>query len=333
MLWGKSSSFSEHTFESEAELEKSIIECASVLFGQNRVYIDPKKKIGLKGKTQNVPDGYLLDLNSPKEPRLFVVENELAKHDHLKHIAVQILEFSLSFETSPHGVKSIVKDALSENPHAMQLCQQYAVANGFENVDVLLEKLVHGSNKFNALVIIDNLDEELEQVLVEKFKFPVEVLTIERFRSNSGENIYRFEPFLNDLAPDEEEETIKGAKPKVDLPDIDTIVVPARTEGFEDVFLGQNRWYAIRIHASMIPRIKYIAAYRVAPESAITHIAKVASIEPWNKTNKYVVNFDGLAEPVEPIQFNPNGTVRPPQAPRYTSRKRLATAKNLDDAF
>jgi len=42
-----------------------------------------------------------LDLSSIKEPKLFLVENELAKHDPLRHIAVQILEFSLSFMPIP----------------------------------------------------------------------------------------------------------------------------------------------------------------------------------------------------------------------------------------
>ena len=57
-----------------------------------------KKKIGAKGGQRNIPDGYLLDLSGVK-PRLYVIENELASHEPLRHIAVQILEFSLSFET------------------------------------------------------------------------------------------------------------------------------------------------------------------------------------------------------------------------------------------
>jgi hypothetical protein len=51
-----------------------------------------KKKIGKKGGLRNIPDGYLIDLSDAK-PRLFVVENELAVHDPLRHIAVQILQF------------------------------------------------------------------------------------------------------------------------------------------------------------------------------------------------------------------------------------------------
>jgi hypothetical protein len=75
--------------------------------------------------------------------------------------------------------------------------------------------------------------------------------------------------------------------PSIEPSEIDAIVVPARGEGFQEVFLGENRWYAIRIHSSMKPKIHYIAVYQVAPVSAITHIAEVADIEPWKDTQKY----------------------------------------------
>jgi hypothetical protein len=47
--------------------------------------------------------------------------------------------------------------------------------------------------------------------------------------------------------------------PTIDPSEIDTIVVPAREEGFPEVFLGENRWYAVRIHPSMIPKIHNLA--------------------------------------------------------------------------
>lgn len=333
MLWSKSESYHLHPFESEAEFEKAIIECSASIFGPNRFYVDVKKKIGLKGKTQNIPDGYLIDLASNSEPRLFVVENELASHDPLKHIAIQILEFSLSFESSAHSVKNIVKTSLSADPVALKRCQDYAAANNLDNVDVLLERLVHGPDRFRALVIIDDLSEELEQVLINKFRFPVEVLTVQRYRSAEGKNIYQFDPFLNDVMLPPIGKVGKPVVGSLDPSSIDTIVVPARDEGFQDVFIGENRWYAVRIHSSMIPKIKYVAVYRVAPESAITHIAAVKSIEQWKGTNKYVITFSAPAESLGPIRLSPDGEVKAPQAPRYTSRDRLAKATTLEDAF
>ena len=134
MLWTVGGPFRKRPFDKEADLEKAIKEVSPQLFGPNRIYLDVKKKIGTKTKS-NIPDGYLVDLSSAKEPVLRVVENELASHDPLRHVAVQIIEFSLAFENAPYKVKSVVKNALQADTEAMKKCESYAKANNFENVD------------------------------------------------------------------------------------------------------------------------------------------------------------------------------------------------------
>ena len=337
MLWTPDKQYANDPFESESQLEAAINEVSKTLFGPNRIYLDIKKLIGAKGKTKNIPDGYLIDLTSKKEPRLYVVENELASHDPLNHVAVQILEFSLSFETTPFKLKAILKSALKADKAALQLCETYAATNGFENVDFLLERLLQREDAFNALVIIDELDDELETLLLSRFKFPVEILTLQRFKTSEGQKAYEFEPFLADLA---EATMVAGESAgteaeQIDPSALDTIVVPAWEEGFKETYLGEDRWYAIRIHASMIPRIKYIAAYQVAPVSAITHVAPVKNIELWKNTSKYVLNFTEPAKPIGPLKLipKPAGLVKAPQGPRYTSYERLMTAASLDEAF
>ena len=42
--------FHRSQFESEAALEKAILEIQAELFGKNRMYLDVKKKIGIKGE-------------------------------------------------------------------------------------------------------------------------------------------------------------------------------------------------------------------------------------------------------------------------------------------
>ena len=82
-------------YDKESDLEDAVNEVKDALFGAKRIYLDDKKKIGQKGGTNNLPDGYLIDLTNRQDPKIFVVENDLASHQHLKHIAVQILDFSL----------------------------------------------------------------------------------------------------------------------------------------------------------------------------------------------------------------------------------------------
>ena len=112
MLWGQSRAYEDEPFEVEVELEEALLEASPALFGNKRVYLDAKKRNGKKTKIDHVPDGFLIDLYSSREPKLYVVENELAKDEPLAHVAMHILEFSLSFETNPHHVKCLLKEAL-----------------------------------------------------------------------------------------------------------------------------------------------------------------------------------------------------------------------------
>lgn len=331
MLWTSDERYATEPFEREADLETSIIEVQKEMFGKDRIYLDTKKKIGGRGMVSTIPDAFLVDLTSAREPKLYVVENELARHEPLKHIAVQILGFSLSFETNPQRVKTIVKESLQLSSEGLEKCSRYAEKNGFENVDFLLERMIYSDKSFNALVVIDDLDPQLEKALISRFQFPVEIIEIRRFKAADGHRLYQFEPFLLDVAylPEEAQSSLSPLDPS----EIDTIVVPAQDEGFKETFLGENRWYQIRIHSSMLPKIKQIAVYRIAPTSAITHVAAVQSIEQWKDTNKYVVNFSGPAEQINPIKLVPKSAVKAPQAPRYTSILRLKNAKNLNEAF
>ena len=323
MLWNKSNSFVEYPFDKESELENSVNEVKTKLFGKNRIYLDDKKKIGKTGKTQNLPDGYLIDLSNANDPKIFVVENDLASHQHLKHIAVQILEFSLSFEVSKVKVKNIIKEMLQKRIEEWKLCENFAKNNGYENVDFLLESILHKKDSFNALLVIDELGEELETVLISRFKFPVEVITLKRYKSITNEILYEFEPFLNDVEEDTD---------KITISEIDTLVVPAREDGFIEEFIENNCWYAVRINSSMIPKIKYVAAYQVAPISAITYIAEVKSIEQYKDTNKYIIYFTEKATKIKDVPLGTNKG-KAPQSSRYSSKDKILNAKNLDSVF
>lgn len=334
MLWSEERQFFHWPFEKEAELEAAILEAKNELFGELRTYLDVKKLIGQIGKTRNIPDAYLLDLSSKSKPVLYLVEVELATHDPLRHVAQQLLEFSLSFKSTPQRMKSIVRETVQKSADTVARCEGYAQSNGFSNIDYLLEQMIYPDDAFRALVIIDELEDELERILRSSLKFPVEILTFQRFRSALGERLYDFEPFLYELSV--QSSTVAadpGNTPSIDPSELDTIVVPAREEGFKDVFIGENMWRAIRIHESMIPKLRNIAAYQVAPVSAITHIAEVDRIEPWKDTQKYAVYFKAPAAQIAPIRWVPNGRVMAPQSFRYTSLARLRAAKTLDDVF
>lgn len=311
-------------FDSEKEFESAVVRLAEDLFGPRRIYLDCKRRIGPKDGRQNIPDAYLLDLSRSRDPQLFVVENELAAHDLFRHIGVQLLQFSVSFPEAGRRVREVLFEEISQQPAILEHCAGYAKEAGLCNIDHFLDHLVFDA-PFRALVIIDEATDELHTV-VGNLSFPVEVIELAAYENTDGERIYRFSPFLTDV-----EASI--AAPGRDPAELDTVVVPAREEGFKDVFLGEDRWYAVRMHASMISQIQYVATYRVSPVSAITHYATVQSIERWRDTDKVVINFKEPALEIGPIELVRRGRVKALQNLRYTTLDRLLKAKSLDEAF
>ncbi|MFH1486518.1 MAG: hypothetical protein ABIH46_10635 [Chloroflexota bacterium] len=312
--------------ESEKSFEEAIVANAKSIFGEGRYYLDCKRRIGTRSKKINIPDAYLLDLRR-NDPRLFVVENELSSHDLFKHIGVQLLEFSYSYHQAGRQLKAILFEEISNSPERRKACEKYAVERGYRNLDHLLDYLVF-ETPFQAVVIIDEATDDLFSV-VKHFSFPVEIIEFTMHQDRNGQRAFSFTPFLQDVA----ESVADVGGTTSDIADLDTIVVPAREDGFQETFLGENRWYAIRIHGSMIPQIKHIAAYRVAPISSITHVAPVSSIMHWKDTGKYCLEFAEPAKEIGPVKLDARSRGKVPQAPRYTTMKRLTQAKTLADVF
>ncbi|MEO0751552.1 MAG: GIY-YIG nuclease family protein [Pseudomonadota bacterium] len=115
--------------------------------------------------------------------------------------------------------------------------------------------------------------------------------------------------------------------------EIDTIIVPAKKDGFQRVFLGENAWWSVRISGGKIPLIRYIAAYQTQPISAVTHWAPVERIEPYGDTGKYRLIF---AEPARKLEKSiPFGDAKQGsmQGSRYARLSDLLTAKTLGELF
>lgn len=324
IIWTGNKIYYKVDYSNENDLEKAISHVKTELFGKGRIYLPVKKKIGKK-----IPDGYLIDLGGNKA-RLYVVEVEMARHELLRHIAVQLIEFSLAFEESPNTVKRILLEAIHSQSEAKEICEDYSSSKGYRNLDHFFEEMVM-EGEFAVLIIIDEIPEDFERALIKQFQFGIEVLELSCYEDNKGERIYHFEPFLADVTEDVGITTVRP----INVGEIDTIVVPSREDGLK-VFLEENRWYAIRIHGTMRPQIKYIALYQVDPVSAVTHIASVRSIEPWKDTDKFVVNFAEPAKQIGPISLikgKGHRAKRYPQGPRYASYKRLKAAKNLGEVW
>jgi hypothetical protein len=109
----------------------------------------------------------------------------------------------------------------------------------------------------------------------------------------------------------------------------DTIVVPAREDGFQQRFIGENCWFAIRINAKHLSKIKYIAAYRVAPIAAITRLAEINEIVPYGNTGKYLLKFKEAPITIGPIPRIESSEINM-QSPRYALKEKMLAATDLD---
>lgn len=113
----------------------------------------------------------------------------------------------------------------------------------------------------------------------------------------------------------------------------DTIVVPAKEDGFKSVFLEEDMWYSVSIYDGRIDYIKYIAVYRISPIKKITHYALVDRIEdsPYDAKKK-IIYFNGKANKLtKPIILGKDKNAF--QRSRYTTYSKLMDAKTTDDLF
>ena len=313
-------------YQLEKDFEQDVVKNYRHIFGNDTIYIDIKKKIG--DNIVTIPDGYLLDFTFPNNPRLYIIENELSVHDAYKHIGTQLLKFAVSYKQSRLKIKDYILDYLSKTPNDMTFIEKKALEMRYRNIDAMLETMIY-RDTVDAIVIIDNSSVELENVL-SHLSMKIDIIEFRAYENRTGNRIYKFIPFNNEV---KEFVASRGDTKNVSPEEIDTIVVPAQEDGFQSAFIESNAWWQIRISVSMLDKIKYIAAYRTSPVSAITHIAEVDRIEKYKDTNKYILYFKEPAREIPHIELDKDKKGVAPQASRYTTYARLISATKLSEVF
>lgn len=314
--------YSQYIYTREAEFERMIVEHVESIFGKDGIYFDIKKKIGASKKGATIPDGYYLDLTFHNAPCLFLVEVELNSHDVYGHIGEQILRFGISSDSDKYKMKNLLLADIDRDENKKLKLEQYFAGSKYNNINELLDKVIYDT-KPAAIIVIDEATEELYKVLGQ-LTMRTDIIEAQTYISGTRK-LHRFTPFKDDILTDLSEN---------EEPDeLDTIVVPAREDGFNEEFLQNNCWFAIRIAGAMVDKIKYIAAYQVAPVSGITYIAEVEHIEKYKDTNKYIVFFkNGSLKKINKVGLGKKKG-RAPQAPRYSSYSSILKAKSLDDLW
>lgn len=308
-----------YKYNTENEFEQEIVKNKTAIFGEKSIYFDIKKKIG-----NTIPDGYCLDLTFHTEPKLYFIEVEMESHDLYGHIAEQLLKFSMAFDDNKYKLKNILMEEIEKDPEKQKMLKDYVQDSKtkFNDETELLYHVIYEMS-ISIIVIIDEYTEQLERVQ-SKLNDEITVLEFESYKAN-GEVVHRFTPFYDDQEIDvDNEET-------ADVDELDTIIVPAMEEGFNQVFLGENCWYAVRISAPMINRIKYVAAYQVAPVSGVTYYASVDRIEKYKETGKYIIYFKDKAKKINKIPMGNNK--KAVRSCRYVNLQELLSAETISSIW
>lgn len=149
-------------YATEADLEADVVRLSDHIFGSTTIYVDVKKRM-VGNEIIGIPDGYVVDNTDVDDPKLYIVENELAKHDPLKHIGIQLLRFATSFDDAQLKVRRYLMDEIAKRPALMVRLEESAASSSLRNVYAYLDKAVYGP--FRALVVIDEERPELHHVL------------------------------------------------------------------------------------------------------------------------------------------------------------------------
>ena len=285
--------FQSAEFSKEEELERVVVENSHLIFGEDSVYLDIKRKVNSqKGDIASIPDGYVISFSSGR-PKLYVIENEISSHDVYEDIGLQLWRFASSFNTGSRRLKSVLLEEIKNNTKISEAVS--ALMQGhYPNFSELLDGVVF-DNDYGFIVIIDETSEDLNFVLRQLATQP-DIIELRKFTSLEGVVAYQFSEFQEEIKAS----VSKGVR---NIADVDTIVCPANKEGFEETFLGENMWYAIRMSPSIIPQIKYVAMYETAPISSIRWIGTVKTIRPYKDSGKFQIILNTREQLPKPLKL------------------------------
>ena len=293
---------------------------SGLLFGRNRHYVECSRGERGDNADAGIPLYYLLDL-ARKDPRLFVLYFDLSNVRHGNFdIGEGLRKSAERYRASRADVSKAILEAIAKDDETRDACTRYATERGHGGLSDLVSYLVNETD-FQGLALIDHpMDASLSDVNSQAF--PVEVLELTMFEDAGGQKAYSFTPLFPIVGPS-----------TLDIGEVDTIVSPVSGEGFAQTYLSDKCWWAIRLNNSLIPQLKYHAAYRSPPISAVTHTAPIAKIYPFPHGNarKYRLDFAEPPSEIRPIGLGRRGQSSALDSPAYTSMELLRNADTLDD--
>ncbi len=155
-----------YTPQNESELEQAVVEHSNIIFGENAIYLNIKKKLKSELGKGTIPDGYLLDI--PKK-KLWLVEIELSTHQEYDHIGKQIMNFNAALGNyrTRQRLATIIREYIENDPILYNKAQNLGLDKN-HTYEILLNKKTHPSyhqKNTQVYVIIDKKTEKIDAAL------------------------------------------------------------------------------------------------------------------------------------------------------------------------
>lgn len=161
-IFFKEKKYLEHTFKLEKDFEAIVVENSKLLFGENTVYIDAKKKINAGELGKTIPDGLLFDFSDIDNPKFYLVEVELQHHSFFGHIFPQITKF-FAFLREGNTFQSELIDFLYRAISAdKELNNEFKKYLKKQELFKYLKDVIENSS--DILIVIDGEKKEFEEI-------------------------------------------------------------------------------------------------------------------------------------------------------------------------
>lgn len=175
------------------DFEPIVTEHVEDIFGKKSIYIDRKKNLVSASGIVSIPDGYVIDLQSP--PQWYIVEVETSSHPPHEHVAPQLNKFTTWIER-PKDRSNIV-DAIYEYIHGdISHTQRLKVETKCVDIHKFLSDLINIPPII--AVIVEKKTDELDDALnIFRKSYKVEIVEFQTFvRERVGLEVHAhlFEP-------------------------------------------------------------------------------------------------------------------------------------------
>ena len=158
---GNGKRFEKVKFHSEMEFEEDIVKSSNIIFGENIVFINPKKKLESRSLGGVIPDGFFFDFNDPTDPQFYIVEVELVSHNFFNHVFPQITKF-FAFFKNLSVQKSLVDKLFNIIDNDNGLKTEFKKFLGRGEIHKFLSDIVETSQ--NILLIADGTFIEFQEI-------------------------------------------------------------------------------------------------------------------------------------------------------------------------